>query len=109
MKNSEKADAFFKVATEILILEWCEGTLHPHQNEFVVVAKNSTNFSSPYICDCLYHVAGSYKNENILKEEMRLFGMTSFGMNTWKHIEPERRQEARWFFLMFMTEYLDNE
>lgn len=106
MKNSEKADVFFKVATEVLNLEYCERS---DQRQSVVIVNNSHDALSPYICDCVSDVADDYKKETILKEEMYAFGMRSNEFGVWHHIEEGRRQEARWFFLMLMTEYLDNE
>ena len=106
MKNSEKADVFFKAATECLNLEYCERS---DERQTVVIVNNARDSLSPYICDCVSDVADNYKNENILKEEMYTFGMHSNGFGVWDHVEEGRRQEARWFFLMLMTEYLDNE
>ena len=106
MKNSEKADVFFKAATEVLNLEYCEQS---RERQIVVIVNNAHDALSPYICDCVSDVANNYKKENILKEEMFAFGMHSNGFGVWNHIEEGRRQEARWFFLMLMVEYLDNE
>jgi hypothetical protein len=106
MKNSEKADVFFKVATEFLNLEYCERS---DQRQAVVIVNNAHDAVSPYICDCVEEVVNDYKNETILKEEMYASGMKECGFGVWDHVKEGRRQEARWFFLMLMVEFLDNE
>lgn len=115
MKNSEKADVFFKVATKYLDLaysEYCQIT-NKSVKQVTVVNELATeklfDAYSPYICDCVDEVVDNYKSETILKDEMYASGMPKCEFGVWGHIEPERRQEARWFFLMLMTEYLDNE
>lgn len=110
LTNSQKADVFFNAAMEHLTLtrtnmeEWRQLTqLRP-----------ITMFGggSPYICDAIVDALYSkYHNSDlqyVFQDEMKLFGMEQTGFNVWKHIPAEERQEARWFFLMLMVEYLDD-
>ena len=105
MKNSEKADVFFKVATELLNLEYCERS---EDRQTVIITNNGHAALAPYICDCVGEIVSGL-NWDLVTNEMFGCGMTEFGFGVWNHIEEGRRQEARWFFLMLMVEYLDNE
>lgn len=104
MTNKQKADVFFKVAMEELDLMLSDG-----MNQRLQVNPVAPFYtSSSYICDGLVSVVDSGE-VIILQEDMKLFGLPHTGHGAFNSVEAERRQEARWFFLMLMVEYLDNE
>lgn len=110
LTNSQKADVFFKAATEELDLEYGNMENWKIAEQLRPVAQSSG--SSPYICDAVRHtiyaIYRSYTMLDIFQDEMKAFGMSHTGLNVWNHIPAEERQEARWFFLMLMVEYLDD-
>jgi len=105
MTNTEKADIFFQVAMEKLDLNCSDSDGMRYTPQSNPVADN--HGVSSYICDCL-DVVVSHTGQAILQDEMTKFGMKERGFGVWNHVPASRRQEARWFFLMLMVEYLDD-
>lgn len=116
--NETKADIFFKAAMEELDLHYCEygkfGNDAKRQQVRPVVESVKVG-SSPFICDGLWNVvADMFPHDDAdslavqLRSEMDDFGMPQKEFGVWDHIPAEERQEARWFFLMLMVEYMDD-
>jgi len=115
LTNETKADVFFKAAMEELDLNYSEYGNNDYKVQQTRPVTTSNHGSSPYICDCLWNVTSEefpyeYADdiEVQLRNEMNAFGMPEKEFHVWDHIPAEQRQEARWFFLMLMVEYLDD-
>lgn len=116
LTNETKADIFFKAVMEELDLQYCEHWNNDYKVKQTRPVTTSNHGSSPYICDCLWTVASDefpYADDADsltvqLRNEMNAFGMPEKEFGVWDHIPAEERQEARWFFLMFMVEYFDD-
>jgi len=111
LTNSQKADVFFDAAMEHLDLMYSNMEDWEVTKQVRPVAPNAGK--SAYICDAVISALDWFNIDNdcfgSVQREMKLFGMEHTGYNVWKHIPAEERQEARWFFLMLMVEFLDNE
>lgn len=112
LTNETKADVFFKAAMEELDLNYSDDRFKSKQIRPVA---SSNHGDSPFICDCLWNIASAefpyeYADDIAvqLRNEMNAFGMRKKEFGVWNHIPAEERQEARWFFLMLMVEYLDD-
>ena len=115
LTNETKADIFFKAAMEELDLNYSEYGNIGYKVQQTRPVASSNHGSSPYICDCIWNVASCdfpYEDADViavsLRDEMNAFGMPQKEFHVWDHIPAEERQEARWFFLMLMVEYLDD-
>lgn len=118
LTNETKADIFFKAAMEELDLHYCEyGKFGNDINRMQIrpVVDTFKSCSSPFICDGLWNIASAEFPDNDvdglavqLRDEMNAFGMPEKDFGVWNHIPAKERQEARWFFLMLMVEYLDD-
>lgn len=109
--NECKADIFFKAATEYLDLILSDSTTNGYVKQTRPVAKGTHSIRA-YICDAVrdahWNTPDCYIQIGAIHEEMRAFGMPEKNFGVWDHIPAEERQEARWFFLMLMVEYLDD-
>lgn len=115
LTNETKANIFFKAAMEELDLHYCEYSGKNFKVKQIRPVASSNPRDHPFICDCLWNVVSDeFPHDDAdsltvqLRNEMNAFGMSKKEFGVWDHIPAEERQEARWFFLMFMVEYFDD-
>lgn len=111
LTNECKAEIFFNTATVYLDLMQSNRTCYGYIDQTRPIVQDHYGVS-PYICDAIYAACNNAParivTRDSLYKEMNSFGMPQTGFNIWDHIPAEERQEARWFFLMLMVEYLDD-